>query len=214
MQKANLEGASQFIPSSEWTDMVNVSYAEFYDKVRSTPFGGQYYRRAYSFQTVGAQQSYLLPADFLSLISVDMNPANGQSICVYPYQEEDRNMFKATPFFGVGVAPYRYQLQGPFISFIPLPAGANTIALNYTPVAAQLTSDDDVIDSINGWDEWIVLDVAIKALVKDGQMDMVPSLMQMRDLQAARIADAAASRMQTQNETVHDVVGSSGGWWS
>ena len=209
-QKANLEGASQFITDPEWVDMISVSYAEFYDLVRETSFGGQYYRKAYALPggTAANVSLYALPLDFVDLISVDLflMTTGTQAINVWPYQEEERNRYRWLPYGNVGVAPFKYQLQGPNISFIPTPQGSTPVTLNYVPIAATLTSDDDAIDSINGWEEWIVLDVAIKALVKDGQMDMIGALEQQKANQAARIASMAPRRDQYANETVHDVV--------
>ena len=213
-QRANLEGATAFLPDAELYDLINISYAEWYDLVRLTTWGGQYYRSAYSFSTVATTSAYALPADFLNLISVDIaiTPNAQQVLTAKPYQEEERNMYRAYPFGWISDRPVYYQLQGPNINFIPIPQAAFQITLNYCPAAKQLAGDSDSIDSINGWEEWIVLDVAIKMLTKDGQLDIMPALTQQREAQRARIQSAAYRRDRGQAERVHDRTGDFDYW--
>lgn len=210
LQRANLEGATAFIATSELTDCINASIAEWYDIVRLSEWGGQFYRSSVTFPTVGAQSYYTFASigitDFLSLISVDVAVASNMIIAARPYQEEQRNTFRQYPVGGwLYTRPVFYQLQGEGISFIPTPQSAFSITLNYVATAPVLVAPTDPLNSINGWDEWIVLDAAIKLLVKDGQLDVVPLLMGMRESQKARIVSATGSRDMMAAEMVHDV---------
>jgi hypothetical protein len=207
LQRANLEGAAGFIPPAELTDYINGSIADWSDEVRGTTWGGTYSRSSYAFTTASNTAAYPLPADFLSLLSVDINIAGSPVISAIAYQEEQRNAFKNYPvFFGWGFShPIYYQLQGGNISFIPTPLGAYNVTLNYVPTAPVLTDPDDAIDSINGWEEFIVLDAAIKCLIKSGQPSLIPTLEDRLTKQRERIRAMAARRDQATAEHVHVV---------
>jgi hypothetical protein len=218
-QKANVENVTQFVTEAELTDMTNQSLAEWYDMIRLTTFGGQYYRSTYAITTVGTQGTYALPTDFLNLLSVDCFLTPGASTTsmvrsARPYQEEQRNMFRYWPVGGWLVSnPIFYQLQGPNISFIPTPQSAFQVNLNYTPTAPVLVSATDSFDSINGLDEWIVIDVAIKVLQKGNKSERIAQLSPYLMRQEARIKSTVGQRDQYGTETVHDVEQDYEGWF-
>lgn len=210
LQTANLEGAGDFIPPPELIDYVNGSIAEWVDEVRGTTWNGTYSRSKASITTTGNQQTYKLPPDFLTLLSVDVfvSGANAPMISAIAYQEEERNAFNNYPvMFGWSVSnPIFYQIQGDYISFIPVPQGTYSVRLNYVPTAPVLSDPDDDIDSINGWEEFIVLDAAIKCLTKAGEVEMIQELKDRRERQRQRIRALAPRRDQQTAERVHAVV--------
>ena len=211
-QRAN-DNTSQFATDAELADMCSQSYAEFYDLVRGSTFGGQYYRSVENITMVAGTASYALPADFCSVISVDcfISGSGNDSMVrsAMRFQEEQRNMFRFWPTGGwTQVTPIYYDLQGPNIAFIPLPQAAHIVGLNYVPTAKVLVSaDGDSIDSINGWDEWIVLDVAIKLLQKANKAERIGQLMPYLQRQEMRIAAAAPQRDLMGTERVHEIAG-------
>ena len=215
LQMACREGAREFMSPAEHTALVNESLAEWVDEVRGTTWNGSYSRSKYSFQTVTNQQLYDLPADFLSLISVDVFIAGGSPvISALCFQEENRNVFRNFPIcYGWGFSrPVYYQLQGPQIAFIPLPQGSYTVTLNYTPTAPVLSDPDDAIDSVNGWESFIILDVAIKLLLKAGEHDSIPALEARLSTQRERLRAMAPRRDQYAAETVHCIQNAQEDW--
>lgn len=221
-QRSNLEGAGAFVPFAEWASMVNSSLADWYDMVRLTTFAGQYYRSINQITTSPAVDQYALPGDFLSVISIDWfvsgNPSSSSAnvVTLRPFQEEDRNRYRFWPTGWLATNPVFYQLWGPNLKLIPVPQSSFYLQLNYVPAAPRLGNPAATLDSIDGWEEWIVLDVAMKALVKDGQIDILPMLQQERQRQEMRIKGAAAARDVGRAEIVHDVSGGGGygdwGW--
>lgn len=212
LQRANLQGATALITPSEAVDMVNASIADWYDHVRLSTWGGQYYRVSQTFATIANQDTYALPANFLALISADggltLNQIPPQQVNLVPVPEERRNDFLnplyvwATGWIING--PVYYLLWANSIVFRPIPDGGYYYQLNYVPAAPTLSRPQDTIDSINSWDEYIVLDVAIKALIKYGQPDLAGFLRAERDRQEARIQAAAPQRDQTAGEGIHE----------
>lgn len=206
LQTSNLEGATEFITPTELIDYVNGSIAEWCDEVRGTTWNGTYSRSSLTFTTEANQQTYALPADFLTLLSVDVFIA-GSPISAVAYQEEQRNAFDNYPImFGWGASnPIYYQVQGDNISLVHAPQGEYEVRLNYTPTAPVLSDPDDYLDSINGWEEFIVLDAAIKCLTKAGELEMIQELKDRRERQRQRIRALAPRRDQQTAEQVHVV---------
>ncbi len=228
--ESSTSGGLAFMNNAELTDKINQSLAKWYDMVRLTTWGGQYFRKTVTFNTVGNQSFYDFASvnmtDFLDMISVDVYAGGpgATKITCKPYPEEMRNVFQ---FFPVGLLltwPSFYQLQGngsssspgqtggPGINFIPEPPGSYQIGCNYTPVA-PVVSGMQGFDSINGWDEWIVWDVAVKCALKDRQFDLAGEFRTEREIEKQRIMGAAANRDRGGAEVVHDVTTNFDSWY-
>ena len=67
--------------------------------------------------------------------------------------------------------PIFYRVLGQTITFIPSPPNAYNIQLNYIPTAPVLVADTDSLDSINSWDELIVLWATQKDFTKEENGD-------------------------------------------
>lgn len=215
LQRSNLEGGSPFIKPFELTDLINGSIAKWVDEVRGTTWNGTYARSPHVFSTVANLAKYPLPQDFLSLLSVDVAIANGQPvISAQSYQEEQRNASRSFPLLGGwGIAqPIYYQVQGTDIAFIPVPQGAYSVTVNYVPTAPVLSDPDDSIDAINGWEEFIVLDAAIKCLLKAGENDSIPQLNARLGEERERIRSMAPRRDMQTAERVHVIENAGCGW--
>ena len=215
LQRANLQGAARFIDRAELADYINGSISEWVDEVRGTTWNGTYNRSTQTIATVNGTQTYALAAGFLSLISVDVAISGGVVVSARSYQEEERNVFRNLPTLaGWGIAqPIYYQLQGSNISFIPIPSGVFSVAVNYAPTAPTLVAGTDTLDSINGWEEFIVLDAAIKCVIKAGQNDTVALLTGRLETQRARIRSLAPRRDQQFAERVHVIENAGGDGW-
>lgn len=219
-QRANLETGNaaddDFITDDELISEANTSFAEWWDLIRATTFSGTLCRKRFPFVTTASVQSnppvappvgsyYPLPADFLHLISVDINVGANLVISAESLPEEKRNVFRFYPT-GAWTAydPVYYRLDAGNIVLYPAPTGAFNVQLNYCPTAPRLERPQDAFDSVNSWEEWIVLDLAIKMLIKDAQTDMIQLLMPMRDKQEARIRQLVPKRDMQTAEMIHE----------
>lgn len=224
-QRSNLEGAEDFITDDELTEEVNTSLAEWHDLVTATTWNGTQVRRRYNFQTTAATAPaqyvspppgsyYPLPQNFLRLISVDIAISANMVVTAQAFQEENRNVFK---YYPVGAwiwnQPIYYQLEDNNIVFIPGPIGIFTVQVNFVPTAPQLNRPTDTFDSINKWEEFIICDVAIKMLMKDGQTDMIQLLTEERERQRARIKALTPKRDQQTSEMIHETFDMSPWMW-
>jgi hypothetical protein len=204
-QRSNLEGEEDFITDAEVIDNINQSIADWYDIVVGSTWGGQYYRAPWNITTIPNTSFYQLAPNTARVISIDCLLTGNQTISAQRYQEENRNIFKQLPLVGwMWNQPCFYQLQNGGVNFAPLPQSAFSVTVNYVPTAPTLSAFGDTLDSINGWEEYIVLDAAIKCLIKDGQEDIIPLLEQRRQEQMVRIKAAAPQKDLNASEGVHE----------
>lgn len=204
-QRADIESDLLRFTDAEITTNLNESIAELYDIILSA-YGQDYFRSTYAITLVAGQSVYSLPVSFLSLISVDIffGTTTNWVQTVAPYMENERNWYK----FAAGLtmaSPSYYRLQGANIAFIPVPNGTYTASINYIPTSPLLVVGSDTFDGINGWEEFAVLDAAIKCLLKDEEFATITVLEQRKSAIAQRIRDRATERDAGQPDRVHDV---------
>jgi hypothetical protein len=146
---------SSFVATSgtvpEWTALINASYQELYGLLVQA-FGNDYYVASpYSFTTDGSNYLYALPTNpaMFKLLGVDLQvQASSLWVSLKPFVFNDRNRFGLVNS--------------------PVPMAGQTVRLWYVPVLTALSGDSDVtVDIPNGWEEFIVIDAAMKALDKE-----------------------------------------------
>jgi hypothetical protein len=230
LQRTNLEGATSFITLPELTDLINISIAKWYDEVRGTTWNGAYYRAPFVITTTAfpgnfqvnppSNAIYQLPADYLATTSVDAFISPSVTLTCKAFQEEQRNMYRfwtgAVGWF-LGTTVY-YQIQGagnlgtPYIVLMPPPQAAFQLQVNYVPTAPQLSEPEDAIDSINGWEEFIILDSSIMCLMKCGRGEEIPQFSARMEEEKQRIRRMAPRRDMQTAERVHEMDTDNDGW--
>jgi hypothetical protein len=205
-QRTNTEGDVLGVTDLEWTDNLNVSLAtEVYDLCRQA-VGENYYRKPYTFSTGNSRTAYDLPADFLSLMSVDIYLAGttisgAWKINARRYLEKERNLYQGVPLGWYTGAMVMYSTTGQQITFQQPSIVGWQVTLNYVPTSPKLGGGanmngtllaptptwpqgvptqpcnyTDVWDDINGWSEIAVLDAARKCALKKNRLDLVQVL--------------------------------------
>lgn len=210
-ERSNSQGEDESTPDSEILRYINASIYPWYEEIVQTSWGGEFYRtNATPFVTTSGVSSYSLPTDLKDLLSVDVFFTSGASnICfnAIRYRENQRNYFRNILPMWSTLGPIFYRLNGGnTINFIPTPMAASSIGINYIPQAPQLQSSDDLLNTQHGFEEWIVLDCAIKILTKQAQLDIIPFLVNERAVQKQRIIEAVLNHDMNQAEQVNDVV--------
>lgn len=204
---------SSFLSAAEWTNNVNSSYAELYDLLVQK-FGNDYYvSTSSSIVTTGLTDVFALPTDFYKLLGVDLlisgSGASGNYLTLHPFSFSERNRYSLqNRQAALGRTNLRYRLNGANLWFSPLPASGQTIRLWYVPRLTILVSSSDAVDGVSGWEEYIVIDAAIKAMQKE-ESD-VSILMAQKQAMVRRINEAAENRDAGQPATVADNSGIGG----
>jgi hypothetical protein len=205
---------SEFLTKDEWDFNINQSVLRLYDLL-ITKFGDKYFLAPpLQFNTNGTQ-AYPLPDGALyngapalyKLAGVDagINASNNQWFTLPKFNWMDRNRYATLQLAGTVSSIYglAYCDFGNMLYFIPLPTTAQTIQLWYIPMLPQLLQETDMMPfSISGWSELVIVDAAIKALIKEESYEQASALIAERTALLDRIESTAANRDVGQPNTV------------
>lgn len=198
-ERADMEN-SRFISDAELNRYINLSITELYDLL-ITSRGENYYVSSYSFTTTGGTDSYALPSGMLKLLGVDLVRGANSAYSLKSFKWQERNRFRE-PYFLNDSINLEYQIRGSNLVFTPVPQDNQSIKLWYIPAATALVQNTDAFDGINGWEEYVVIDAAIKMLVKE-ESD-VQELLLAKEQMRTRILQASSARDSNEPPRVVD----------
>lgn len=141
-----------FVSDAEWNEFIGQSYLELYGLVTEA-YGNDYNVQSpntgYTFTTDGVNQFFALPTNFFKLLGVDLQITGsaGNWVSLKPFTFGERNSLSN------------------WNSSIPM--AGQVIRLFYVPKATLPVLDNDTIEGVNGWEEYVVVDAAIKAMAKE-----------------------------------------------
>jgi hypothetical protein len=193
-------GGSLFVSDDELTIYVNSSAQELYDLLVAS-FTDLYTVKS-SSQTPTTTAALTLPADFYKLRGVDYQISSSEWVDVqqFSFQERNNNNSLALGSFN-RMQDIRYRLTGSSILLTPEnKALNNTFRMWYVPVMSELVDDTDTFDGINGWEQYIVIDAAIKMLNKE-ESDSSNLVLQKKQLKE-RIQAMAQNRDSANPEVI------------
>lgn len=165
-QRADIENHTARFPNSELTSYLNQSWAELYELIISA--GDEYYLSSNTITTSAGVDTYSLPADFYKLAGVDIDVGGPQPIPIRKFVFRERNRYLYNDGWSYG-RPVSYRLWGSNIRFTPRPSANYSVIVWYYPTQTDMSSDSDTIDGVQGWEEFVVLDAAVKCLAKDSR---------------------------------------------
>lgn len=200
-QAADMEN-SQFVSETEWNYYISNSYAELYDLLVGK-FEDYYIAEPLIVTISGTDSSFPLPDDFYKMRGLDRSLGGGEFYTLHPFSFERRNRRAIVDVYR-GVFPLvQYRILGSDVIVSPDDQAAGQYRLWYIPKYSQLVDDADEVDGVNGWEEYIIVDAAIKALRKE-ESDVSVHMAQKQAL-IARIEAIAANRDAGETEKVTDV---------
>lgn len=219
---------SQFLTTDEWDFNINQSAFELYD-ILVTKYGDDYFMApAYIFSTTGAPQyplpdgsstyqnvnSQTAPAVY-KLLGVDCGVSvGGNAFVTLPrFNWIDRNKFVYPQLQAnaLGVFNLSYRIMGSNLEFIPRPTAGQFIQVWYVPVLTQMLQDTDMLSfSVSGWSEYVIVDAAIKALLKEESFEQAAALDSIKQRLLERIETSAANKDIGQPNCVSDTRSNTG----
>lgn len=211
---------SSFLTDDEWSFNINQSAKKLYDLL-VTKFGDKYFLAppiqipTSSVQLSQGLSSLPLPNGILyssapafyklAGVDVSVNASNGQWFTIPKFNWIDRNRYSTLQLSGTVQSIYgiAYCDFGSNVYFIPTPQAAQFIQLWYVPLMTEMVLDTDMMPfSISGWSEIVMVDAAIKALVKEESYEQAQALAGERSGLIDRIQETAANRDVGQPNTV------------
>jgi cytochrome c-type biogenesis protein CcmH/NrfF len=221
---------SQYLTTDEWNFNINQSSNRLYDLL-ITKYGDKYFfAPPLIFQTTGVNvypvpnganypSAGVFPPALYKLSGIDVSSGaasanNGNSwFTIPPFNWIDRNRYNTLQLAGTVTSVFglSYCWQGSQIYFIPYPTNAQAIQLWYIPILTQLLKDTDMMSfSISGWSELVIVDAAIKALVKEESYEQAQALVTERTALIMRVEETAANRDVGVANTVSNTRGAAG----
>lgn len=211
---------SSFLTDDEWNWNINQSAKKLYD-ILTVKFGEKYFLAPplsipTSQFTISQGMAFVpmpngslyngAPALFkLAGVDVSVNPGNGQWFPLPKFNWIDRDRYATLQLSGTVQSIYglAYCDFGSNIWFIPQPQPSLYCQLWYVPLMTEMVLDTDMMPfSISGWSEIVVVDAAIKALVKQEFYEQASALVSERSGIMDRIQETAANRDVGQPNTV------------
>jgi hypothetical protein len=197
---------SQFVTLPEWNSYISESYKELYDLLIQK-YGDDYYvANTYTWTTDGSSVLYPLPADFYKslLVEVALNPSDNNSwITLRTFQRVQQNLWNYPNVYTFyGITNLRYRIDGNNLHIVPISTAGQTLRMWYAPRPARLVNDTQIVDGVSGWEEYIIVDAARKALAKE-ESD-TSWLVAEKQALIARIESAAENRNAGDPERVSD----------
>jgi len=193
---------SRFVTDTELKNLINLSLTELYDLLVGA-FEDYYIADPYSF-TISSGNSADIPADFYKLIGLDYQFNSGEWVTLKRFNFVDRNKHNAIySRYALGMPDLRYRLLGSKIKILPEDRATGTYQMWYIPKATLLSGDSDTLDGVNGWEEYIIIDCAIKCKEKE---ESDTSALQLAKQQIKkRIEEMAQNRDAGEPSIISDV---------
>ncbi len=200
-ERADIEN-DPHVSDSEVTRFINQSIAALHDQV--TLACQDDYTTSQAISTVNGTEAYALAAAFYKLVSVEVT-INGRTRQIGKWTFEERARYLNVTTWGLVSQPVAYRLVGSdSIRFMPIPDGVYSVTVWYIPAATQLALDADTYDGRDGWEEWVVLDAAIKAKTKSEED--VRDLTNERDRVWLRIEKSFPTKDQARPDKIVETV--------
>lgn len=189
-----------FIDNPELNTYINASYAELYDLLVSK-YGSDYFvAPPFAISTSANVDQYTLPTDFYKLLGVDFKLGSSQWATIKRFEFSERNI---PQIWDICSAEFvRYRLSGNNLLLSPVPTGISQLRAWYIPLPSQLVADGDSFSGMNGYEEYVVIDAAIKMMAKE-ESD-VSELYAAKQAMIKRIDAMADSRDVGSPATVQD----------
>ena len=159
--RADMTGSNR-IGDSQWNEYINKSKDKLYDLLISA-YESEYYTKSIQLDVSANTDTYALPTDFYKTVLVEylVDTYHTYPLKKFSFAEKNRSVYPS------GFNRYgnylRYREVADNIVFHPVPVSNCTVKIWYIPTATNLSADGDLLKGFNGWEEFIIIDVAIKA---------------------------------------------------
>lgn len=140
-----------------------------------------------------------LPSDFYKLRDIYVTDGN-LSFKIHPFSLQQEAYINSIAVLNPMGAPFRYRLQGSNLLFSPVPEDTYSGVLKYVPTAPLFIGPASAVDFVNGWDTFVLWDVAAMVLDIEGRESGVFHQRAEQELQ--RAVRAASTRNHADPEPI------------
>jgi hypothetical protein len=216
-RRADMEN-TDFVADAELNDFINESLSELHD-LFITKYE-HHILKSVEIALVSGQEVYSFGndfgiSDFMKIAGLDI--ISGSNVeTLHPFMFRERNAYNQSPPLASGIDNFKYSIQGEEIKLIPTPTNENTLRMWYIPQFTKMEVDlDEVGDTMPymspGWEEYAIVDSAIKCLQKEESDTQQLELKKMQLI--SRIDSIAANRDSGEPMRITDVSASNNSGW-
>lgn len=197
-ERADMEG-SQFVTDTTLNGYITDSYKELYDLLVDAV---EDYNLTASTQTISSGNSFAVPSNFYKFRGLDdmTDSSNPRTVKKFMFAERNHYACINRAYWRDEFSDVVYRLEGNNVVILPPDTAGRTYQLWYVSTPVLPTIDADTVDVINGFDEYIIVDAAIKCLIKE-ESDIRPLSKQKSDM-LDRIERMKSNRDQGSPEKV------------
>ena len=159
--RSDMTGSTR-VPDPQWNEYINKSKDRLYDLLIAA-YDSEYYTISALINVVANIDTYALPSDFYKTVLLECIVDTFHSYPLKKFNFGSKNNAVYPTNFNRYGNYIRYREVKDNIIFHPVPIVNSTLKLWYIPLATNLVADGDLLKGFNGWEEYIILDVAIKA---------------------------------------------------
>lgn len=193
---------STFITDSELNGYINYSYKALYDLLVEA---NEDYNLTSGNLTISSGNTIALPADFYKLRGVDdLSYGTTSPRTCRKFNWNERNKFQPETLASADrlyeYSEVQYRIVGNTLFIEPEESAVRSYKLWYIPTLPTLTADGDLADGVQGWLEYVIVDAAIKCLVKE-ESDIRPLMTIKQEIQE-RITRMRHNRDQALPEKI------------
>lgn len=217
---------SEYLTTDEWNFNINQSASELYD-ILVDKYGEDYFFAAPLLIPITGMSSYPLPDGsnysgapaLYKLNGIDANISGGTPgpnagwVPLSRTNWSDRDKYTTWPG-QAGALNNIYQMSYRTMgnNLFLFPSNTNMlIQLWYVPILAQMLLDTDMMPfSISGWSEFVIIDAAMKAMIKEESMEKWQALASTKAGLIERIEVTASNRDVGQPNTISNFRSSMG----
>jgi len=191
--------STSFVTTSELNGYLSASYARLYNMLADAE--PERFVTTAVVNAVTGTATYAVPADHYRTMGVDYRVNATDWTSLYRLNLRERNRYAA----GTGGRAFAYLLSGGNLVLYPAPTTGQTYRHLYLPTPADLTGQVDAytVDGISGFEEFLVLDAAIKMLHK--QNVNASHLIAERQYLIDEIREMATDRIAAEPHSVIDI---------
>jgi len=212
-QKADIENDGQHVSDTEVDAYINDSIRLLHSVLVDGTDGQLFAKNAGVLNKIGTY-SYQLPSDFSQLVSVDVKHGTNY---IRSTQSDPQDYAQLTQLTGRSLYQERNHFlrwsleQGRGELFIfPEPDNTNDVAVQYVPVAPNLSLDTDTLTWPDFWHQWVVFDAAVQCLNKAENQAGANALSVERASTEKRIRDHIKSMTITRIKTIRTATQANG----
>lgn len=200
-QRSDMED-TEFITDPELISYINSSLTELYDILVSK--FEDYYTLEPVVLSITSGNTAQLPSDFYKLRGLDRDLGGGDYAAMERFNFNERHRRDVSTIrSALKAADHQYRILGNKLIVTPKQTAQGNYQLWYIPQCPKLVNATDVADVIAGWEEYVVVDAAIKCMQKE-ESDVSVLLMQKQQLKQ-RIEEMAQNRDVDQPEQITDI---------